>query len=254
MNDKQCGKKRQLGCGALGGADGEGTHNYVIFADEDIEIADLLFQPDDDTESADNGSMGEEQRREITEKLETMAVPMDRRDFTREEYEKLFPRGTVETPIGLVKIGKNQFEKLKNRDDGTRQHLMGAMYQTLNDPVVVISENSTDEKAVNIYVKSFIGNTADNPSFVMTVVVNIDKSHIAVSTYKRKKREVFNKIKKADGIPFVKEYGGGGTNGDGTPPTPPQGAGFAGITTPANTSLSSTDTDKSSARVASRKM
>ena len=63
----------------------------------------------------------------ITVKLETMAVPMDNRDFTINEYRKVFPQGTVETPIGKVKIGKNQFSKLAEKDKGNRQGLIGAM-------------------------------------------------------------------------------------------------------------------------------
>jgi hypothetical protein len=46
-------------------ADGEGTHNYVVFADEDIEIVDMLYQPDGGTDSADNQSMGEEQKKTV---------------------------------------------------------------------------------------------------------------------------------------------------------------------------------------------
>lgn len=38
----------------------------------------------------------------ITLKLESMAVPIDVREFSMEEYRKVFPQGTVNTPIGKV--------------------------------------------------------------------------------------------------------------------------------------------------------
>jgi hypothetical protein len=48
----------------------------------------------------------------ITSKLDLLAVLMDVRRFNRQEYREVFPQGTVKTPIGEVKIGKNQFEKM----------------------------------------------------------------------------------------------------------------------------------------------
>ena len=85
-----------------------------------IRIVNLEQQPD--AESIENII------NRITEKLETMAVPIDEREFTIDEYRKVFPQGTVKTPIGKVKIGKNQFSKLAEKDDGKRQGLIGAMY------------------------------------------------------------------------------------------------------------------------------
>jgi len=53
----------------------------------------------------------------------------------------------------------------------------------------------------------------------VSVVVNIQEAKIAISTYKRKRREVIKKIKKADGIVYIKDNGGSLTNGDFSPPS-----------------------------------
>jgi len=45
------------------------------------------------------------------------------------------------------------------------------------------------------------------------VVVDIKGARVAISTYKRKRREVIGKIKKADGIVYIKDNGGSLTNG-----------------------------------------
>jgi hypothetical protein len=45
-------------------------------------------------------------------------------------------------------------------------------------------------------------------------VVNIEGDRVAISTYKRKRREVAGKIKKADGIVYVKDNSGSPTNGE----------------------------------------
>jgi hypothetical protein len=66
------------------------------------------------------------------------------------------------------------------------------MRQTLSDPVVIIREREGDR----------------------SVVVNIGGAKVAISTYKRKRREVTGKIKKADGIVYVKDNGGSLTNGE----------------------------------------
>jgi hypothetical protein len=47
----------------------------------------------------------------------------------------------------------------------------------------------------------------------MSVVVTIRDAKVAISTYKRKRREVLNKIKKAGVIAYEKDYGASQTNG-----------------------------------------
>jgi hypothetical protein len=149
----------------------------------------------------------------ITAKLETWAVPMDVRGFSRKEYREVFPQGTVKTPIGEVKIGKNQFEKMAEKDNGKRRGLIGAMRQTLSDPITIIQEEKDSRKAF-VFIKSF-KNTEDThkPDFIMSVVVTLEDTKVAISTYKRKRREVLSKIKKAGVIAYEKNYGASQTNG-----------------------------------------
>ena len=154
----------------------------------------------------------------ILEKLASLAVAMDEREFTNEEYNKVFPRGTVITPIGNVKIGKNQFTKLAEKDGGSRRGLIGAMCQTLSDPVVIIREREEGRMA-EVFIKSFTVGEGKEESIIVSVVVNIQEAKIAISTYKRKRREVIKKIKKADGIVYIKDNGGSLTNGDFSPPS-----------------------------------
>jgi predicted AlkP superfamily pyrophosphatase or phosphodiesterase len=149
----------------------------------------------------------------IISKLDICAVPMDVREFNRKEYREVFPQGTVKTPIGEVKIGKNQFEKMAEKDNGGRRSLIGAMRQTLADPVVIVPEEKDGRKAY-LFIKSFKNmENSRKPDFIMSVVVTIDNAKIAVSTYKRKRREVLNKIKRAGVIAYEKDYGASQTNG-----------------------------------------
>jgi hypothetical protein len=149
----------------------------------------------------------------ILEKLSSLAVPMDYREFTNEEYNRIFPRGTVNTPIGEVKIGQNQFSKLAEKDGGNRQGLIGAMRQTLSDPVIIIREQE-EARLADVFIKSFKAVEGKKENLIVSVVVDIKKTKIAISTYKRKRREVIGKIKKADGIVYIKDNGGSPTNGE----------------------------------------
>jgi len=149
----------------------------------------------------------------ILEKLGSFAVPMDKREFSNEEYNRVFPRGTVATPIGEVKIGQNQFSKLAEKDGGSRRGLIGAMWQTLSDPVIIIREREKGRLA-DVFIKSFATEEDKRESLIVSVVVNIQNDKVAISTYKRKRREVIEKIKKADGIVYIKDNSGSPTNGE----------------------------------------
>jgi hypothetical protein len=129
----------------------------------------------------------------ITAKLETMAVPMDIRKFTREEYNRLFPEGKVKTPFGEVKLGAGQFDKLAAKG---REKLLGAMYQTLTDPVVILPE-TRNGKDSRLYIKTFKAFPNDERKNVMVVVVDIEGKAIAVSSGKRRNEQIEAKIKQA---------------------------------------------------------
>ena len=164
--------------------------------------------------SKDSAEKFDELLSRITEKLESMAVPIVQINFSIDEYRKIFPQGVVNTPMGEVKIGKNQFLKLAEKDYGKRQKLIGAMYQTLSDPIVIIQEEKENRNAY-IFIKSF--NSDNKTGFIVSVVVNIDGKMVAISTYKRKKREVVSKIKKAGVMTYEKGHGTNLTNGINPP-------------------------------------
>ena len=146
----------------------------------------------------------------ILQKLGLHAVHMDECEFTRENYSKLFPRGTVATPIGEVKLGSNQLLKLSERH---RTGLLGAMKQTLQEPIYIIKE-ANEKGSAYIFIKSFINIEKPDVAVVMSAVVVIEQQMVAVSTYKRNIKEMIRKIKKADGIVYEKSDSGGVTGGN----------------------------------------
>jgi len=125
--------------------------------------------------------------------LESLVLPIGTREFSKEEYEVSFPKGTIKTPLGIVKLGSHQFEKMEEKK---RKGLIAAMFFTLNDPVVILQEERENEKA-RIYIKSIRELGADKITYVISVVVDIDGQAIAISTGKRKRKQVVQKIKSA---------------------------------------------------------
>ncbi|MDR1904383.1 MAG: hypothetical protein LBQ88_19130, partial [Treponema sp.] len=149
----------------------------------------------------DKGGISQEQQEEAKKKLEELAVPMMEVEYTHAEYNKLFRRGEIKTPIKTVKMGVDQFSKLGSRDGGNRKSYIGAAYQTLTDPVVVIKEGNDD-----VYIKSFIGE--NGISTFISVEKDKEDGRFVVTNYKRKKDEILKKIKKADGIVYLKDDSG----------------------------------------------
>jgi hypothetical protein len=131
----------------------------------------------------------EEQIATVFRSLEKLSVPMQTRTHTREEYNKLFPQGTAQTPIATVKLGKDLFDKINRKDDGKRQNLLGALYQTLSDPIAIIKEGSDD-----VYIKSFTKSDKQGVFVVLSVEKDENDERVVVTIYRRKMREVKNKI------------------------------------------------------------
>jgi hypothetical protein len=84
---------------------------------------------------------------------------------------------------------------------------------------VVIIRECEKERLADVFIKSFTGGEGEKESIIVSVVVNIQETKIAISTYKRKRREIIGKIKKADGIVYIKDDGGSLTNGNFSPPS-----------------------------------
>lgn len=144
----------------------------------------------------------EELREGLKYALNEVAQPLPEIDFTRENYNKLFPRDRLKTPIETVKIGAHQFEKLEVKD---RKKLLQAVHDVLSTPDVIINEEKEsifgDTENAHVYAKSYVIN--EKTKAVQSVVVNIEDEYISISTHKRDISNVVNKIKKPDQLLFA---------------------------------------------------
>lgn len=171
---------------------------------------------DDNSTENDNAKkeFTEKDKKEVLNLLQNPTDEMLKVEYTRDNYNKLFPEGKVKTPIGEVKLGEHQFERLGVKDDGARKNLLGAMYQTLKSPTVIIDELDKENREAKIYIKTF-----KEESGTIAIVVDKDGENISVSFGKRKEKQIENKIKMAS-IFYYKAEGGSPTIGTGLNPLP----------------------------------
>lgn len=144
----------------------------------------------------------EELRESLKYALNETAETLPEIDFTRENYNKLFPRDRLKTPIETVKIGAHQFEKLEVKD---RKNLLQVVHDVLSNPDLIINEEKEsvfgDMEFSHVYAKSYVIN--EKTKAVQSVVVNIEDEYISISTHKRDISNVVNKIKKPDQLLFA---------------------------------------------------
>lgn len=149
----------------------------------------------------------DELKNELKSALHEVAEPLIEIDFTRENYQALFPRYRIETPLESAKLGANQFEKLEAKD---RQKLLSAVYSTLKTPDLIVDEKKTEidklfgdevEKESHIYAKSFV--IEGKEKAVQSVVVSIDDDNVSISTHERDINNIVNKIKTPDQLLYV---------------------------------------------------
>jgi hypothetical protein len=146
---------------------------------------------------------GEPEKRELNQikarlnrKFTDMAESMNQVDYTQDNYDRLFPNSKVSTPIGEVKLGGHQFEKLGNK----RKHLLGAMHQTLTDPIAIINN---DDKKTKLFSKTF-KKVTQKIKAVISAVANIDGTEVSISTHEKDLNNIIGKIKKAADLVYEK--------------------------------------------------
>ena len=170
------------------------------YTQEDIS---LLQKSKPSIQTVEGASLFENHDKEkIKEALYQIAVPLVEIAFSRNNFNRLFPRSRIETPVETVKIGAHQFEKLEKKD---RTKFLSAAYETLSSPHIVIREDKTnvfgERESSHLYVRSYIIN--EKRKAVQTVVVGIEDFNVAISTHPRDINNIINKIKTPDQLLFV---------------------------------------------------
>ena len=147
---------------------------------------------------------------ELVTVLNATAIELPEIPLTQENYEKLFDRGYVESPIETLKMGENQYQKFKRTD---RNNLLAAAYMTLTQPSLILEKETYDEKSeqfkpVHVYGKSFYRKESGNKRVVESIVIFKEENRIIISSHNKDVKDFVKQIKTADQIVYMdKEVG-----------------------------------------------
>ena len=104
--------------------------------------------------------------------------------------------GTVETPVGTVKMGENQYNKLVKF---CREKEFGMIKPTLTNPDVIIEEKTKKSAIVNerdtnlLFIKTF-NIEGEKYQHFESVTVSRDKKEVVVSNHFIRQRQLLNKL------------------------------------------------------------
>lgn len=141
----------------------------------------------------------------IKDALEKTAVPLAEVVYSRENYRQIFRDGIIQSPVETIKMGQNQFMRLCPPD---RNNLMGAIYETITKPAIVLEKETFDEKSqgfkpVHVYGKSFINEKNNHTHSVESIIIFRDGENIAASLHFKGIPKFVNQIKTADDIIYI---------------------------------------------------
>ena len=122
--------------------------------------------------------------------MENRATEAPEVELTIENWDALFGEdGIVNTPIGEVKMGENQFTKLMRKG---REGKLGMIKPTLENPDVVIDTPSeanegqiTERNSSYIFVKAFTKADGSRYYYFTSVTVSKDGREVVVSNQEK---------------------------------------------------------------------
>ena len=135
-------------------------------------------------------SLSAEEAKELVSMMEENAAPVRELELTRENWAEEFGAdGVVQTPLGEVKMGEHQYEKLEQQG---RRGKLGMVKPTLESPDVVIEDKSrakvgeeTERGSSYVFVKAFTKEDGERTYYFTSVTVSREGQEISVSNQEK---------------------------------------------------------------------
>lgn len=143
---------------------------------------------------------------EMVKQLEDNRATYEEIPYERAEWDRLFPNNQIDTVIGTVKMGDNQFEKLdpntkdpKNharKKQDRRKHIF-YIHETLKNPSLIIFDPETKRTKL---IKEFnkYDEKGHSTRIYSSIVVLIDNMLVDVSSHNMSHAQVYKEIKKGE--------------------------------------------------------
>lgn len=155
--------------------------------------------------------LSERQASQIISDMEQNAVPAPELALTPENWISQFGEdGIIDTPIGKVKMGENQYFNLAHKG---RSGKLGMIKPTLEDPDVIIEDDSkaqnvhTEERPSSyIFVKTFTGKDGSRLYYLTSVTVQKEGNEVVVSNQEKNYNRISGLLQNGKVI-RIKPYG-----------------------------------------------
>lgn len=129
--------------------------------------------------------------------MEEQAENAPRIELTPENWMAQFGMdGEVDTPIGMVKMGENQYRKLAQQG---RDGKLGMIKPTLKNPDVIVEDKGqvkakreTERTWSYVFVKAFIGENGKRKYLFTSVTVLRNNREVSISNQEKSKKRISN--------------------------------------------------------------
>lgn len=141
-------------------------------------------------------SLSEQEATELIARMEATAEVAPTIELTPENWIAQFGEdGTVETPIGIVKMGANQLLKLYSTK---RTGYFGMIHPTLSTPDVILEEadpkEGSERDSKYLFIKTFVKSDGTRIVHFESVTVKKDGMEVSISSHEIKDKSLKNKM------------------------------------------------------------
>lgn len=169
----------------------EGAGNEAA---SEVEEMPAAHEPAVDS-SMPKTSFTQDEAADFVDKMEARAESVPEMELTIENWDSLFGEdGRVETPIGEVKMGENQFAKLMRQG---RNGKLGMIKPTLESPNIIIEQASmakegdvTERPSSYLFIKAFTKPDGERFYYFTSVSVSRDGKEVIISNQEKSRNKI----------------------------------------------------------------
>ena len=204
-NQVQSGQRTDDNSGSEGGKDSEGE---VRTRDEGSDESEAALGSGGSTNQQGIGGVQKETRNDVANEpmshdeaiafiaaMENRAEVAPSVDLSIENWDALFGKdGLVNTPIGEVKMGDNQFTKMMRQG---RNGKLGMIKPTLETPDLIIEENSeakdgdvAERNSSYIFIKAFIKKDGSRFYYFTSISVSKGGKEVIISSQEKSRNKI----------------------------------------------------------------
>lgn len=149
-------------------------------------------EPQNGVDNRIGRSLNQEEADDLIAEMENRAEPAPELELTSENWTAEFGKdGMVDTPIGKVKMGENQYQKLVRNK---RENYFGMIKPTLESPDMVVEKVAPADNAERdtklIFVKTFTKPDGSRVVHFQSVTVKKDGLEVSISSHEAEPKDI----------------------------------------------------------------